>query len=65
MSAPLLYLTYAAIALAMLLGGDFNRRGQLLRFQWRSRQCCWSLPLGPKVVKKFLNLPPRYSSSRS
>ena len=29
--SPLLYLTYAAIGLAMLLGGDFNRRGQLRR----------------------------------
>ena len=31
LSSPLLYLTYIAIGLAMLLGGDFNRRGQLLR----------------------------------
>ncbi len=31
LSAPLLYLTYVVIGLAMLLGGDFNRRGQLLR----------------------------------
>ena len=31
LSVPLLYLTYVVIGLAMLLGGDFNRRGQLLR----------------------------------
>ena len=31
LATPLLYLTYAVIGLAMLLGGDFNRRGQLLR----------------------------------
>ena len=31
LASPLLYLTYAAIGLAMLLGGDFNRRGQLVR----------------------------------
>ncbi|MGB0630203.1 MAG: LPS export ABC transporter permease LptF [Alphaproteobacteria bacterium] len=31
LSAPLLYLTYVVIGLAMLLGGDFNRRGQLPR----------------------------------
>ncbi|MEE2997898.1 MAG: LPS export ABC transporter permease LptF [Pseudomonadota bacterium] len=31
LATPLLYLTYIAIGLAMLLGGDFNRRGQFLR----------------------------------
>jgi len=31
LSAPLLYLAFTAIALAMLLGGDFNRRGQFLK----------------------------------
>ena len=31
LASPLLYLTYIAIGLAMLLGGDFNRRGQFLR----------------------------------
>ena len=31
LSSPLLYLAYTAIALALLLGGDFNRRGQFLR----------------------------------
>jgi lipopolysaccharide export system permease protein len=31
LSSPLLYLTYVVIGLATLLGGDFNRRGQLLR----------------------------------
>ena len=30
-SSPLLYLAFTAIALAMLLGGDFNRRGQFLK----------------------------------
>lgn len=31
LSSPLLYLAFTAIALALLLGGDFNRRGQFLR----------------------------------
>ena len=31
LSAPLLYITYVMIGLAMLLGGDYNRRGQLAR----------------------------------
>lgn len=31
LSSPLLYLAFTAIALAMLLGGDFNRRGQFLK----------------------------------
>lgn len=31
LSSPLLYLAYTAIALALLLGGEFNRRGQSLR----------------------------------
>jgi lipopolysaccharide export system permease protein len=31
LSSPLLYLSFTAIALALLLGGDFNRRGQFLR----------------------------------
>ena len=31
LSSPLLYLAFTAIGLALLLGGDFNRRGQFLR----------------------------------
>lgn len=31
LSSPLLYLAFTSIALALLLGGDFNRRGQFLR----------------------------------
>jgi len=31
LSSPLLYLAFASIALAMLLGGEFNRRGQFKR----------------------------------
>lgn len=31
LSAPLLYLTYTIIGLALLLGGDYNRRGQFRR----------------------------------
>ena len=31
LAAPLLYLTFIAIALCMLLGGNYNRRGQTLR----------------------------------
>ena len=31
LSSPVLFLTFTAIGLALLLGGDFNRRGQFLR----------------------------------
>ena len=31
LSSPLLYLAFTAIGLALLLGGEFNRRGQFLR----------------------------------
>lgn len=31
LSSPLLFLAFTAIGLALLLGGDFNRRGQFLR----------------------------------
>ena len=31
LSSPLLYMAFTAIALALLLGGDFNRRGQFVR----------------------------------
>ena len=31
LASPLLYLTYISIALTMLLGGNYNRRGQTLR----------------------------------
>ena len=31
LSSPLLYFTYTSIGLALLLGGDYNRRGQFWR----------------------------------
>ena len=38
LSSPLLYLAFTAIGLALLLGGDFNRRGQFLRIL--TAVCC-------------------------
>lgn len=38
LSSPLLYLAFTAVALALLLGGDFNRRGQFLRIL--TAVCC-------------------------
>ena len=38
LSSPLLYLAFMAIGLALLLGGDFNRRGQFLRIL--TAVCC-------------------------
>lgn len=38
LSSPLLYVAFAAIGLAFLLGGEFNRRGQFLRIL--SAVCC-------------------------
>jgi lipopolysaccharide export system permease protein len=38
LSSPLLYLTFTLIGLALLLGGDFNRRGQFLRIL--TAVCC-------------------------
>lgn len=38
LSSPLLYLAFSAIGLALLLGGDFNRRGQFLRIL--TAVCC-------------------------
>ena len=38
LSSPLLYLAFTVIGLALLLGGDFNRRGQFLRIL--TAVCC-------------------------
>jgi len=38
LSSPLLFLAFTAIGLALLLGGDFNRRGQFLRIL--TAVCC-------------------------